>query len=83
MTGIRHFISDVKLYYQHHLPPVNKQPPCQRDVAMSVLEANTSFTAEVAEWENEWNQAGLASRLSEEVGVESFQSNGSNSYLQL
>jgi len=43
------------------------QPPIREDLMASILEKNTIEFSAQQEWENEWNQAGLASRLSEQV----------------
>ena len=50
------------------MPFITSQPSCHQDVAPSVLEANAIAVTLANEWENEWNQSGLASRLSKEVG---------------
>ncbi|KAJ7376865.1 Coiled-coil domain-containing protein 22 [Desmophyllum pertusum] len=42
------------------------QPSRRQDVPPSVLEANAIAVTLANEWENEWNQTGLASRLSKE-----------------
>lgn len=49
------------------MPLITSQPSCRQDVAPSVLEANAISITLANEWENEWNQSGLASRLSKEV----------------
>ena len=59
--------ADVKAYYATSLPFITSQPACHQDVAPSVLEENTMAVTLANEWENEWNQSGLASRLSKEV----------------
>lgn len=48
---------------------ITSQPSSRHDVPASVLEANAIAITLANEWENEWNQSGLASRLSKEVGV--------------
>ena len=58
---------DVKAYYSNSMPFITSQPPCHQDIAPSVIEENAIAVALVNEWENEWNQSGLASRLSKEV----------------
>ena len=58
---------DLKLYYDKHLPPLASQVHQQKDMAASILNINSSMTAANAEWDSEWNQAGLGSRLSEQV----------------
>lgn len=60
-------LPDVKHYYTRHMPCVPSQPPDKRDLSSSLLEKNASEFAAQQEWEAEWNQLGLASRLSEEV----------------
>ncbi|CAH3127234.1 unnamed protein product [Porites lobata] len=57
---------DVKAYYGTSLPFITSQPACRQDVAPSVLEENAIAVTLANEWENEWNQSGLASRLSKE-----------------
>ncbi len=59
---------ELKQYYERHMNFVSKQLYNKKDIAMSVINTNASLTAAAAEWENEWNQAGLGSRLSEQVG---------------
>ena len=51
------------------MPFITSQPSSHEDVPASVLEANAIAVTLANEWENEWNQSGLASRLSKEVGV--------------
>eukprot|EP00795_Rhopilema_esculentum_P000955 gene955-10721_t len=60
---------DLKLYYDKHLPLVIDQVPQERDVAFSLLSMNTAMNVAAAEWESEWNQAGLSSRLSEQTST--------------
>ncbi|KAM7444037.1 Coiled-coil domain-containing protein 22 [Porites harrisoni] len=57
---------DVRAYYGTSLPFITSQPACRQDVAPSVLEENAIAVTLANEWENEWNQSGLASRLSKE-----------------
>lgn len=57
---------DLKAYYSNSMPLITSQPSCRQDVAPSVLEANAISVTLDNEWENEWNQSGLASRLSKE-----------------
>lgn len=57
---------DMKHYYTHHMLCVPAQPPVRCDLLTSLLEKNASEFAARQEWEAEWNQFGLASRLSEE-----------------
>jgi hypothetical protein len=47
------------------MPYVFAQPKIRRDVLASVLAKNASEVALQQEWEAEWNQLGLPSRLSE------------------
>ena len=61
--------SDLRIYYEKYLPVVTKQANQERDTAMSILNMNSSLNALNAEWESEWSQAGLSSRLSEQVCV--------------
>ena len=60
-------VSDVKYYYNRHMPYVTAQPKVREDILSSLLERNASEFAAQQEWEAEWNQYGLASRLSEAV----------------
>jgi hypothetical protein len=60
-------ITDVKNYYTHHMPYVSAQPRVREDILASLLEKNANDYAIQQEWEAEWNQYGLSSRLSEEV----------------
>jgi hypothetical protein len=50
-------------YGSHHLKLVTAQPPYAYNSAASLLEHNASQLTAAQEWEAEWNQAGLASRL--------------------
>ena len=43
------------------------QPRIKKDIVASLLARNANEFAAQQEWEVEWNQAGLASRLSEKV----------------
>lgn len=56
-------------YNSSSMPFITSQPSSRQDVPASVLEANAIAVTLANEWENEWNQSGLASRLSREVGV--------------
>lgn len=58
---------DVKHYYSHHLSSIGAQPWHKCDLISSLLEKNANEFAAQQEWEQEWNQFGLASRLSKEV----------------
>ena len=59
--------SDLKHYYTLHMPYVSAQPRVREDILASLLEKNANDFAIQQEWEAEWNQYGLSSRLSEEV----------------
>jgi len=64
------FTSELKMYYNSSsMPFITSQPSSRQDVPASVLEANAIAVTIANEWENEWNQSGLASRLSKEVGT--------------
>lgn len=64
----------MKHYYTRHMPHVPLQPQVSSDLLSSLLEKNASEFAAQQEWEAEWNQQGLASRLSEEVRITMFYS---------
>ena len=66
----------MKLYYAQEMPYVVAQPVLTRDVLSSLLAKNDSEVAAQQEWEAEWNQAGLASRLSENVRIEKKRERG-------
>ena len=53
------------------MPYVVAQPKIRRNILASLLAKNSSEVAAQQEWEAEWNQMGLASRLSEKVTVHS------------
>ncbi|GFO47538.1 coiled-coil domain-containing protein 22 homolog [Plakobranchus ocellatus] len=57
---------ELRAYYNKQMPYVTNQTPRHRDTAPSVLEANALEVAVQQDWENEWNQVGLASRLSQQ-----------------
>lgn len=58
---------EFKMYYSSNsMPFITSQPSSHEDVPASVLEANAIAVTLANEWENEWNQSGLASRLSKE-----------------
>lgn len=46
---------------------VTSQPMSQCNIPDSILEANCLKITSDLEWENEWNQSGLASGLTPEV----------------
>lgn len=58
---------ELRSYYTNHLPYVTNQTSVHRDTAPSVMETNVLEVASHQEWENEWNQTGLASRLTQQV----------------
>ncbi|XP_065829154.1 coiled-coil domain-containing protein 22 homolog [Oscarella lobularis] len=55
-----------KYYNGANLNVLTSQPSATRDVTASVLENNALGVTAAAEWETEWNNLGLKSRLSEE-----------------
>ncbi|BFZ14968.1 hypothetical protein BsWGS_18007 [Bradybaena similaris] len=57
---------ELRSYYTNHLPYVTNQTNVHRDTAPSVMETNVLELASHQEWENEWNQMGLASRLTQQ-----------------
>ncbi|CAG5126194.1 unnamed protein product [Candidula unifasciata] len=57
---------ELRSYYTNHLPYVTNQTSLHRDTAPSVMETNVLEVASHQEWENEWNQLGLASRLTQQ-----------------
>ncbi|XP_064404565.1 coiled-coil domain-containing protein 22 homolog isoform X2 [Halichondria panicea] len=57
---------DLKQYYNRHMPYMSAQLRIRKDVLSSLLEKNANEVAAQQEWEAEWNQLGLSSRLSEE-----------------
>ncbi|XP_055894092.1 coiled-coil domain-containing protein 22 homolog [Biomphalaria glabrata] len=57
---------ELRSYYIKHLPYVTNQTNLHRDLAPSIMEANSLEVAVSQDWENEWNQIGLASRLSQQ-----------------
>ena len=61
--------TEVKTYYTNNLSYVVAQPKVREDIVASLLAKNASEYAAQQEWEAEWNQAGLASRLSEKACV--------------
>ena len=63
----------MKLYYANHMLHIPAQPRCKKDLVSSIMEKNASEFAAQQEWEAEWNQLGLASRLSEEVRMSTQQ----------
>ena len=59
----------MKLCSSRNLPYVVAQPRVRKDVLASLLAKNGGEVAPQQEWVTEWNQTGLASRLSEEVSM--------------
>ncbi|CAH1778226.1 unnamed protein product [Owenia fusiformis] len=57
---------DVKTYYTKHMPYILTQPVHRDDLAASILENNATYLTAQHEWDQEWNQLGLASRLTKE-----------------
>jgi len=53
------------------LPYVCDQPSASRDIFASLVEDNSRLVAREREWEMEWNQSGMMSRLTEEVCLSS------------
>ncbi|KAH9495231.1 hypothetical protein Btru_015787 [Bulinus truncatus] len=65
--NISHKVSkELRSYYITHLPYVTNQTKLHQDTAPSIMEANSLELAVFQDWENEWNQIGLASRLSQQ-----------------
>lgn len=62
-------IVEVKSYYSESLPFVTNQTIHHCDTAPSVMEDMAMELTAQQEWENEWNQVGLPSRLSEQVNI--------------
>ncbi|XP_045203989.2 coiled-coil domain-containing protein 22 homolog [Mercenaria mercenaria] len=56
----------LKSYYQSSLPYITCQTLDHDDIIPSLLEANAADVTAQQEWEAEWNQSGLASRLSQQ-----------------
>lgn len=54
------------------MPYVVAQPQVKENIIASLLAKNVNDVAAQQEWEAEWNQAGLASRLSERVSHTGF-----------
>lgn len=66
------FVGDFISYIEEKsafdsIPFVTSQPTDQRDIYISLIEENKRLVTEEHEWENEWNQSGMATRLSKEV----------------
>lgn len=59
----------TKRYEQSYLSFVSEQPPVKRDIVAALMQRNAEEFVAHQEWEWEWNRAGLASRLTEEVGT--------------
>ena len=60
----------TKRYEQRYLSFVSEQPPVKRDIIAALMQRNAEEFVAHQEWEWEWNRAGLASRLTEEVGTQ-------------
>lgn len=61
-------LSAVRQYYTSHLPYVSQQPSKHQQLAASILQENAvAYTAQ-QQWEVEWNQYGLKSHRSPQVG---------------
>ena len=60
----------TKRYEQRYLSFVSEQPPVKRDIVAALMQRNAEEFVAHQEWEWEWNRAGLASRLTEEVGTQ-------------
>ncbi|XP_061430529.1 coiled-coil domain-containing protein 22-like [Lethenteron reissneri] len=56
----------VQAYWSEVLPPVSGQCPSPARVAAAVLENNAAGVSAAQEWDAEWNNQGLASRLTPE-----------------
>ena len=63
-VSMRRFFWAPKTYIK---PFITTQTLHHSDTAPSVIEQNVTDVTAQQEWETEWNQAGLASRLSEQV----------------
>ena len=48
---------------------VCNQPVNSRDLYASLVEENSCLVAKEREWEKEWNQSGIMSRLTEQVSL--------------
>ncbi|KAI5613993.1 coiled-coil domain-containing protein 22 [Silurus asotus] len=57
---------EVKNYWREYLLPVTSQPSQAASVPASLLENHVSELSAAQEWENEWNNQGLLSRLTPE-----------------
>ncbi|KAK7097262.1 coiled-coil domain-containing protein 22 homolog [Littorina saxatilis] len=56
---------EQRQYYGKQLAFLTSQTQCHADTAPSVLEMTAAEVARQQEWETEWNQSGLTSRLSQ------------------
>lgn len=69
---IKHYENDsnmpkeLKLYYDKYVPLVTKQVPLPQQLIPSIFENNTLSVVCALEWDNEWSQSGLPSRLTEQ-----------------
>ncbi|GFS10073.1 coiled-coil domain-containing protein 22-like protein [Elysia marginata] len=57
---------ELRAYYNNRMPYVTNQTSRHGDTAPSMMETNALEVATQQDWENEWNQVGLASRLSQQ-----------------
>ncbi|RUS87267.1 hypothetical protein EGW08_004947 [Elysia chlorotica] len=57
---------ELRAYYSKRMPYVTNQTSRHKDTAPSVMETNSLEVATQQDWDNEWNQVGLASRLSQQ-----------------
>ena len=51
------------------MPFLNEQPSDVRDLTSSVIERHSLQLCDEKEWEDEWNQKGRSSRLTEKVHI--------------
>ncbi|XP_043936060.1 coiled-coil domain-containing protein 22 [Protopterus annectens] len=65
-SSVKKISKELKEYYDNYLPPVTVQPSQHSFLPASVLERNMVDLSAVQEWETEWNNQGLVSRLSPE-----------------
>ena len=59
--------SERRHYYKSNLPYVVSQPARNCDAPAAILETNASSVTLQHDWDAEWSQQGLASRLSQQV----------------
>lgn len=65
-SSVKKISKELKEYYDKYLPPVTVQPSQHSFLPASLLEKNMVDLSAVQEWETEWNNQGLVSRLSPE-----------------